>query len=275
MLGIERDGEFPGDSPCPYLGVRKPIKDSKYQNEYEDITCKPHRPEEKDCETAYEMYGSASEHPPQQCEEIKYQELCKFQANKKAGNHKLECDWSTCFPRKPYIGEMNSTYGRVVNWIYAPSDGKIEEMIYRSMTNGFNFVFFKCGSLRQVLSLPRTIQLSSKRNKVRKINVNLILIDSISRPHFYRSMPQTIDALRHVVYNQSIPATVLDFELLQSVSQHTMDNCRPLYSGVTSGEYIVHPSLSVFIQLYPKQTIITFCYRQVFTVNSVVNGGNQ
>jgi hypothetical protein len=147
---------------------------------------------------------------------------------------------------------MNSTYGRIVSWIYAPSDGTIEEIIQHSLQNGFNFVFFKCGSLRQVLSLPRTLKLSSTRKKARKINVNIILIDSISRPHFYRSMPQTIAALRHVVYDESLPTTVLDFERLQSVSQHTMDNCRPLYSGVTSGEctlfYLV---ISTMIKFYP------------------------
>ncbi|XP_028395200.1 uncharacterized protein LOC114519289 [Dendronephthya gigantea] len=137
---------------------------------------------------------------------------------------------------------MDATYGRATSWVYAPTDKTIEEIIQRSMKNGFNFVFLQCGSLRQVLPLPRTIKLSSKKSKKskkksKKINVNIILIDSISRPHFYRSMPRTIEALRHVVYNESIPATVLDFELLQSVSQHTMDNCRPLYSGVTAGVY--------------------------------------
>ncbi len=212
------------------------MRDRKYPNEYDDITCKPHRSHVKDCELAYEIYGPASPLSAEQCEEINYEDLCIFRANESAGNFNLDCDWSTCFPRKPYIGEMNSTYGKVVRWIYAPTDGKIEEIIERSTKNGFNFVFFKCGSLRQVLSLPRTLKLSSRRKKVRKINVNIILIDSISRPHFYRSMPKTIEALRHVVYNESFPATVLDFELLQSVSQHTMDNCRPLYSGVTSGK---------------------------------------
>ena len=154
--------------------------------------------------------------------------------------YNLECDWSICFPRKPYIGEVNSSYGMVVEWLYSPSDTELETIIYRSIENGFNFVFFKCGSLMQVLPLPGTIKLSTGRNKDRKININIIVVDSISRPHFYRSMPQTIEALRQVVYNKSIPSTVLDFELLQSISQHTMDNCRPLFSGLTSGnqEYL-------------------------------------
>ena len=197
-----------------------------------------YRPDVKDCELAYEIYGSASELEKEECDEIKYEDLCKLQANENSENYNLQCDWSICFPRRPYMGRMSSKYGKVVKWIYSPSNVKIEEFIHSSIESGFNFVFFKCGSLRQVLPLPRILKLSSKRKNNNKINVNIVLIDSISRPHFYRSMPRTIEALRHVVYNESIPATVLDFELLQSVSQHTMDNCRPLYSGVTSGNFM-------------------------------------
>lgn len=43
LLRIERQGEFPADDPCPYLGVRKPNRGSRYPNEYSDTTCKPHR----------------------------------------------------------------------------------------------------------------------------------------------------------------------------------------------------------------------------------------
>ena len=43
FLNIERDGKFPDDNPCPYLGIRKPTERGMYPNEYYNITCKPHR----------------------------------------------------------------------------------------------------------------------------------------------------------------------------------------------------------------------------------------
>ena len=43
LLNIERQGKFPEDDPCPYLGVRKPIRDSRYPNDYFGISCQPHR----------------------------------------------------------------------------------------------------------------------------------------------------------------------------------------------------------------------------------------
>ena len=43
LLNIERKGKFPKDVPCPYLGVRKPIRGRRYPNDYDGITCKPHR----------------------------------------------------------------------------------------------------------------------------------------------------------------------------------------------------------------------------------------
>lgn len=43
LLNIERQGEFHEDDPCPYLGVRKPMRESRYPNDYYGITCNPHR----------------------------------------------------------------------------------------------------------------------------------------------------------------------------------------------------------------------------------------
>ena len=148
----------------------------------------------------------------------------------------FQCDWSICHKQKLFIKEMNPSNGKIVSWEYFPNDTKIEEIVHRSIKNGFNFVFLQCGSLKQVLVLPKKLWLSPRRYQVdKKININIVVIDSVSRPHFYRSMPKTVEAFRQVVYNDSIPATVLDFELLQSMSQHTTDNCKPLYSGVTTG----------------------------------------
>ncbi|XP_046855342.1 uncharacterized protein LOC124448376 isoform X2 [Xenia sp. Carnegie-2017] len=237
LLNIERKGVFPDDDPCPYLGVRKPMETSHYSNNYSEFSCKPHRPAYKDCALAQEIYGSAGELPTQRCEEPKFEDICEFQVNETAREYQLECDWSICNKEKVSVGEMSSIHGEVMHWQLAPNNTEVEEIIHRSIENGFNFIFFKCEGLSQVLMLPRPIRLYKNEMKSPKINVNIVLIDSISRPHFYRSMPKTIKAFRDVVYNKSIPATILDFEQFQSVSQHTMDNCRPLYSGVTSGVY--------------------------------------
>ena len=62
------------------------------------------------------------------------------------------------------------------------------------------------------------------------------MLDSISRPHFYRTLPRATEALRKILQDPSIKATAMDFELLQSVGQQTFDNLRPFFSGVMKGE---------------------------------------
>lgn len=99
------------------------------------------------------------------------------------------------------------------------------------------FCFIKCAGFSQVILYPPKIILSDKVvNRKMLPNVVIVVIDSISRRHFYRMMRKSIDALREIDSDDSVQAAVFDFELFQSISMHTFDNLRPLFSGVTSGE---------------------------------------
>ena len=63
------------------------------------------------------------------------------------------------------------------------------------------------------------------------------MLDSISRPHFYRILPRSVGSLRKIVLDPDIKATVLDFELVQSIGQQTFENLRPFFSGILKGEH--------------------------------------
>ena len=119
-----------------------------------------------------------------------------------------------------------------------------------SYQNGFEFLYLKCGKNLQALVLPPALrQTTTKRPAKDKLfNINIVLLDSISRPHFYRVLPKSVLALRQIANDDSIPATALDFELYQSVGQNTFDNLRPLFSGVRKGEGVclVHASNKKF-----------------------------
>ena len=62
------------------------------------------------------------------------------------------------------------------------------------------------------------------------------MLDSISRPHFYRILQRAAESLRKIVQDPNVKATVLDFELVQSIGQQTFENLRPFFSGVLKGE---------------------------------------
>ena len=88
----------------------------------------------------------------------------------------------------------------------------------------------------QVLWFPPKLKATSKWKADEKINVNILLLDSVSRPHFYRVLPKAVKALRDIIYDKNISATALDFELLQGIGQHTFENIRPIFSGLVGGK---------------------------------------
>ena len=61
-------------------------------------------------------------------------------------------------------------------------------------------------------------------------------MDSISRPHFYRTMRKATEALKKISEDSAIKAMFLDFELVQSIGQQTFENLRPFFSGVLKGD---------------------------------------
>ena len=61
------------------------------------------------------------------------------------------------------------------------------------------------------------------------INVNLILVDSVSRNSFYRSLPKTTSFLDDLVDKSR--TDVLDFKFVQSIKHRTYENLEALFSG--------------------------------------------
>lgn len=67
-----------------------------------------------------------------------------------------------------------------------------------------------------------------------KLNFNIIFIDSVSRHHFYRSLPWTVKAFESINENRNIGRSkdfLLDFELVQAVKSRTFETLQALFSG--------------------------------------------
>ena len=134
----------------------------------------------------------------------------------------------------------------VSDWKTLPEDtltAAVQEAVNTNLEKGFSFLFLRCscifGSIFQTLTFPPIVKKVEDGQRKRGININVIMLDSISRPHFYRIMPRAVEALRKIVQDPSIKATALDFELVQSIGQQTFENLRPFFSGVLKGERIV------------------------------------
>jgi len=127
----------------------------------------------------------------------------------------------------------------VSDWKTLPKDTLttgVQEAVKTNLEKGFSFLFQRCGyifgSIFQTLTFPPILKKVGKGQRRRGIDINVVMLDSISRPHFYRIMPRAVEALRKIVQDPNIKATALDFELVQSIGQQTFENLRPFFSGV-------------------------------------------
>lgn len=84
-------------------------------------------------------------------------------------------------------------------------------------------------------------------NKRNQININIVVLDSVSRQHFYRQLPQSVSKLRNIRRNninkstsrksnsddslQESDTLVLDYKLFQSLAPRTFPNMRAMFSG--------------------------------------------
>lgn len=221
-------------------------------------TCEPHKPTADACklaETLYHYDPSLSECKRNQVEDS---EICTLgtEAVRKRTVLKAKCKDRVC---KRFQNEgskfkrISLTFG-----VYTidPEDGylksernfsKLSELetqlpriAFLTMRNKFNFVFVKCFDdnnqtlISQLISVPPVITTEEgpKQRAKNTINVNMVLLDSVSRPHFYRSLPKTVQAFKRLAdTSNNSSARVFDFELFQAVHGHTTHNEHALFTG--------------------------------------------
>lgn len=233
------------DSRCPNntLGYRSLVPYGR---------CKPHRASEEACEEAERLYYLQ----PTKCQDQFRGDICSLsvliQNNRKILT--ARCNRKLCRQknRSFVVKTLNPENGKHDVIHTFSSIRKLEKglplIMEHSRRNGYNYVFLQCNGKsagRKVVQLlpldPRfTVKDngSIRRNK-RLLNVNIILIDSVARAHFYRSLPKTISMFKRWTNDSAhSPARVFDFELFQAVEGHTAENTHALFTG----------------QLFPKST---------------------
>lgn len=201
------------------------------------------RPNKKGSEQIYQHYGEPGRGKNRKCDETHYPDICSFQETE-PGHHILSCDAAVCgwWP-SIQIASVNPEMGKAVSdWKTLTKDtltAEVQEAVKTNLEKGFSFLFLRCSYIFQTLTFPPILKKVEDGQSKRGIDINVIMLDSISRPHFYRIMPRAVEALRKIVQDPKIKATALDFELVQSIGQQTFENLRPFFSGVLKGERFV------------------------------------
>ena len=225
-------------------------------NKHSYGTCEPHKSTGDACKLAKAFFyydPSLSE-----CKRNKESnEICSFEAEtiRKRTVLKAKCDERVCekllndgeeFKIKSLtfsVYTIDSEDGYLKSLRNFSRVSELESQLPRiallTARNKFNFVFVKCFDVgqetlaSQLISLPLAMSTTQEAPKTRVrniINVNIILLDSVSRAHFYRSLPKTVEAFRKLAENAA-SARVFDFELFQAVHGHTTQNEHALFTG--------------------------------------------
>ena len=267
-------GEFPTGSDCPFMGLRK-LKNSTQSAEQkaeEKVSCILHKPTDKDCKQAakeYEIHKKAIE-----CVQGKNREICSIEETWRASPESeltIHCDLSPCKGHPvsvtgihPLEGIVDKTKEEYNNFNTSEAlESFLAHFIIVNTLRRFSFCFLRCKTGRkkyvsQILTFPPLLEIENSEflpNKKAEslINVNIVVLDSVSRAHFYRSLPKTVNTLRNIVYNESINATALDFELLQSSAPFTFHNIRAFMSGKSDFNYVEHSNGTYEIEVLYKK----------------------
>ena len=245
---------------CPYEGLNG--SERFYES---SMSCVPHPRNERYCNEAFAYFGNYS---LESCDKTSSTgDLCAVHTEYRLGPTDLvdvKCSRNICERAFPvFLGCPDPNYGILrgpSEWLKFPSIRKLElelpSIVVNSTTHGFNFCFVKCtrngSEITQSLIFPPLIKRRSKDfPDSGKINVNILLEDSISRMQFYRYLPQTVEAFRTIATKQG--ATVLDFELVQSYASFTVPNVQHLMAGTKyHGSRSRHNGIEVLTQKFKR-----------------------
>ena len=225
------------------------------------------RPSRVGCAQAYKYYGLPGHIEHRKCHETRHPDICSFKKTK-SGNHRLLCNAEVCGSSNVTIGSVNAKMGKVTDWIPTSKDTitvTVQEAVKTNQKNGFGFLYIKCGNILQSLIFQPILKKVENNSVRNNINVNIVVLDSVARPHFYRILPRSVAVLRAISQDPDIKATALDFELFQSVGQHSFDNLRPLFSGVIKGKRYAGTDPGIFD--WGVQTLVEKGLLNFFVVN--------
>lgn len=243
LVENEDTEDFPvssSDSVCP-----QPLLTKKNRVSYG--TCEPHKATNEACKLAEDLYyldPSLSK-----CKWHSSVHICSLKVVKGNRRKALEarCNPSACEAEETSIGvyainPLNGFLESVRNFSVGQELEKaLPDIVAETVTNKFPFLYLKCLNLyntttsaSQLLPVtPRLIVRKGLKSRQRNvINVNILLIDSVSRAHFYRSLPKTTNVFKTWADGATTaPARVFDFELFQAVDGHTAENTHALFTG--------------------------------------------
>ena len=235
---------------CNPTGI---IRKNDFHVDRDKVSCKPVIATEEGCKLAerYHFHGELKT-----CDKDNgIDDICKHTTSEGT----FKCDFRGCKKHeKPKVvvwrADDNDT-GKLKRYKLFDSERFLErslgDMSAETVKKGYGFLILQCVNknitstsdyvdsddhesfIGQLLLLPPMKHNPNPESSkgTNKINVNIVLLDSLSRSHFYRSLPKTLEMFEQINLDRKTDSEILDFELFQAVNGHTKTNLRALFTG--------------------------------------------
>ena len=233
-----KNRSFPEYSACPYQGLRKPLTE-KLPTHSQSIKCRRRKITLSDCTETVKYFGQHGTLNASQCDTNNAIKICTISERKncKREEIKVSCDASVCKGKRVSLGLFNDTIGKI-KWRSVRHINRLNKLLKNHVMSsefGPGFALLKCDGRQgiQVLSFPKILDCvkAVQEKKRRRFNINIVLQDCLSRAHFYRTLLKTASTFRNIIYNQSIPSTLLEFIKVQSYGTSTYINLQRMFTG--------------------------------------------
>ena len=226
--------------PVQEIARKHPIP----KDEDEEIACKPHVAPLKACQYTEKAYKI--DEKLQTCKDNNNEIYCAINSENQSGeikfvcNNKHKCDLYIIYGLDWCNGGEKMLH-KAQNVSYL--ENLMEKYAQKMINQNIYFLFIKCirepnyPSRTQLIILPARPK-KQKQTKGNKLNINIILLDSLSRAHFHRSLPVVIEMFNDINKGIVSDAEIIDYELFQSVHGHSAENFHALFTGKLLPKYL-------------------------------------
>lgn len=231
----------------------------KYVNSTEEATsCRPYYKVLDVCQMSKTYYPTEKSRCKGTCRKTSNLRICENISVTRTAKETLlviNCTMQVCSNSAVSIATLDHDYGLVRKYKRFHDIKSLERGVRKaaskSLRHGFNFVFLSCSKqvnatrtekVEQILLLPPVLEtvISSWNNRrsgsesqagARPPNVNVVVLDSVSRAHFKRVLPKTSKVLQDTGRNKESGTTIVDFPLFQSLAPFTFVNVKSFMTG--------------------------------------------
>ena len=253
-LTSSNNGKYISKEFCNPKSIERRVTDGSDSKPNKNITCKQHVASAGACKLAKELYYT---NPSlKTCGYSRPVDICSYNlmddnVQGSSPSLKISCSIKDCkkYKRPNVVVWLPSIkMGTLLKKDYFTSEkdlqNNIDGVISKARTEeNASFLLFECidsmdvqrkaydfvGQMFLIPPVPEK-QYKQKQSKT-NININLVMIDSVARSHFYRSLPHTISTFSKINKYRHVKAEVLDFELFQSLEGHTAENTHGFFTG--------------------------------------------